>query len=352
MYPSKIYHLIIYLFVFGVIVSCSKNTSGPDFEEGLFSKEKPTGVQINKLTDFENTLHIGSNNGILRLKGDNLKLLGLSSDTSKVVDIIGWSASEIMTAIQYDEYHSNNIVIFKTNNGGESWQNVNFIGENISNYITHLELSKTNPDIIFGLGGLPVAKSNDRGKTWKTVYRNWQTNAFGKFIEINPNNDQIIWAGGANNIFRPQVVKTTDGGITWESLSVPGPEATASDICFHPSVINSILVGFYSDVTTGNVIRKSNDGGKNWNTVLDGIGIRTFTHSARNPEIVYGSGLNDKGTLFFTASNDFGDTWQRVEWADSPAGIQVNDMVSVMENGHEVLYLGTNMGLYSYTFEE
>jgi hypothetical protein len=32
------------------------------------------------------------------------------------------------------------------------------------------------------------------------------------------------------------------------------------------------------------------------------------------------------------------------------APIKVNDMISVMQNCHEVLYFGTNKGIYSYTF--
>jgi hypothetical protein len=55
--------------------------------------------------------------------------------------------------------------------------------------------------------------------------------------------------------------------------------------------------------------------------------------------------------LFFLATNNFGDTWQTIEHPESPANIYVNDMVSVTEDGQEVIYLGTNKGLYSFTVQ-
>ncbi|MDZ7704111.1 MAG: hypothetical protein U5L04_06465 [Trueperaceae bacterium] len=51
-------------------------------------------------------------------------------------------------------------------------------------------------------------------------------------------------------------------------------------------------------------------------------------------------------------SSDFGESWQTVEYEDGPTGIRVNDMVSLEVNGREVLYFGTNQGVYSYWFED
>lgn len=102
----------------------------------------------------------------------------------------------------------------------------------------------------------------------------------------------------------------------------------------------------------GGGIRKSTNNGETWSTVFDEAGILTLAHSTRNPETVYASGINSQGRLFFNASGDFGDTWQTVEFEDSPDQIHVNDMVSLNEDGAEVLYFATNKGVYSYTFEE
>lgn len=63
-----------------------------------------------------------------------------------------------------------------------------------------------------------------------------------------------------------------------------------------------------------------------------------MTHSPRNLLIIYASGSNTTGKLFVLVSADFGDTWQTIEMEDGPTGIR------------EVLYFGTNNGVYSYTF--
>lgn len=41
-----------------------------------------------------------------------------------------------------------------------------------------------------------------------------------------------------------------------------------------------------------------------------------------------------------------------IEWENSPAGVEVNDMATVMVDGREVLYLGTNNGVFTYRFEK
>lgn len=112
-----------------------------------------------------------------------------------------------------------------------------------------------------------------------------------------------------------------------------------------------LLIGLSGSFMEANVIRKSTDSGETWDTVLEGNGIYTFTQSALDPEIVYASGRNQEGHLFFLASNNFGDTWQTLEHPESPSNIYVNDMVSIMEDNQEVIYLGTNKGLYSFTVD-
>jgi len=97
---------------------------------------------------------------------------------------------------------------------------------------------------------------------------------------------------------------------------------------------------------------KTTDGGDSWETVFSGASIRSLVHSARDGRIVYGSGQNAQGTLFFAATPDFGNTWEIIEMQNSPAGIRVNDIAAVEKEGREVLYLGTNKGLFSFTFRE
>src|SRR5699024_4684956 len=157
---------------------------------------------------------------------------------------------------------------------------------------------------------------------------------------------------GSDAIFLPSLGKLDDCGNTWESITaLENVEATVYDVAVHPVDANIILVGFSGGVRPANIVRKSIDGGNTWQTVLKDIGVRTFAHSARNPQIIYVSGRSATSTLFFAVSRDFGDSWERIKLKDETTGIWVNDMISVIQNGHEVLYFGTNKGVFSYTIE-
>ncbi|MBN2730820.1 MAG: hypothetical protein JXR26_00190 [Balneolaceae bacterium] len=98
-----------------------------------------------------------------------------------------------------------------------------------------------------------------------------------------------------------------------------------------------------------NVVRKSTDG---WQTVLEGYSIRTLAHNARGQGRDYASGINEARTPFFAASTNFSDDWEIVEMENAAEALFINDMISVMEDGTEVLYFGTMKEVYKYTFEE
>jgi len=327
---------------------------------GTWSEVAIPNQRVNKLKPSDTFLYAGTDEGVFKLdvsgKRTKWENIGLGTDSTTVVDIIAWSEQEIMVARQYEKYNAHGKVLLKTNDGGKNWTKFGngFEGEGINKFVTHIALSSDKPDRIFAMGGLPIARSTDRGQSWKAVYKTWKLAAFGQFLKIDRKHQNIIWAGGSTNLFTTRLVKSTDGGDTWQSLSLSPygngtVNGTVYDLIINASNSDHVIAG----LNIG--LHESNDGGQTWSTIFTEAEIYSFTHSARDPQVIYASGLNENtgstGTLFFAASQDFGDTWQTVTMPDSPAGIYVNDMVSVMQDGHEVLYLGTSKGVYSYTFK-
>lgn len=198
-----------------------------------------------------------------------------------------------------------------------------------------------------------VARSTNGGNSWKVVLGQWNSwGGLGTFIKMDPYYKGTVWAGGVNALSQPILLKSTDYGETWKGFNAIDVEAVCRDVITAPNNKKIILAGFSGAKIKSNQIRKSTDGGKTWYTVLDSIYTLTLAHSARNPEIVYASGIKPKPSkLFFSVSPDFGDTWKLIIWKNGPVR-KINDMVTIMQNGREVLYLGTNKGVYSYTFKE
>src|SRR5436305_650250 len=95
------------------------------------------------------------------------------------------------------------------------------------------------------------------------------------------------------------VWKSTDGGMTWNSLFDEQPVASIGSIAVAPSDPNVIYVGsgeanIRGNVAAGNGIYRSSDAGKTWKHVWKSVGqIGTMTVHPTNPDIAYAAVLGN-----------------------------------------------------------
>lgn len=351
-----------YLTLFFALVSCSTNststsTSSELNTDGTFSQAGLDGININSFNQFKDSLYVSTGKGLYKLvpkkNGDSWIPLGLQQEN--IVDIVFLPNGKLLAAVRLAVVNKGEPTLFLSVDSAQSWQpwTNNYGGEtgeytNVASLATLIKPS----DTLFAHGGpLAIARSLNGGENWDLVNGTWDS--FGgapQFVYVDPNHIETLWAGGGNPLEQAYLLRSTNNGASWTQLTTPGC-IISFDIVVHPDYMKTIIIGC-SGLSSQNSIRKSNNGGENWEIVLENIDARNLTHSTRNPEVVYASGRTPSGTLFFAASADFGDTWEMVEMKNGPAGIRVNDTVSVMVEGNEVLYLGTNQGVYSYTFEE
>jgi photosystem II stability/assembly factor-like uncharacterized protein len=153
--------------------------------------------------------------------------------------------------------------------------------------------------------GMKLIRSTDGGKHWTDA---GAVPSYGFFHFVS---DTEAFSGNA---------RTTDGGKTWRKL--PAPAALIGEAYFHDRN-NGWVVTKGSD---GFSIRKTNDGGKTWPTVLsrktDGSPTHAVIRSAGVKdawvEVIGGSGMTQTSySLFHTV--DGGRNWQPV-LANSGAG--------------------------------
>ncbi len=143
-------------------------------------------------------------------------------------------------------------------------------------------------------------------------------------VQGEPN---VFYFGGASG----GVWKTTDAGATWTPLFDKQPIASIGAIAVAPSDHNVIYAGsgeacIRGNISYGNGVYKSVDGGKNWNNV----GLRDTRHIGavivhpRNANIVFVAALghaygpNEERGVF--RSTDGGATWQKVLYKDNKTG--------------------------------
>ncbi|MFN7946285.1 MAG: glycoside hydrolase [Blastocatellia bacterium] len=147
-----------------------------------------------------------------------------------------------------------------------------------------------------------------------------------------PNQPNVFFIGVNNG----GVWKTTDAGRTWQPIFDDQPTGSIGDLAVAPSNPNIIYVGsgeglpLRPDLSVGDGIYKSTDGGKTWRHVglRDGQQIGSVIVDPKNPNRVFVAvcghpfGPNQERGVF--RSLDGGETWQKVLYKDENTGaIQV-----------------------------
>lgn len=305
-------------------------------------------VSIRRIKKNNNRLYLATDTtGVLAYDIDSASRvwfsLGLNDAT--VRDVVIWNSSEILASAFHPD---SSIYIYKTTNGGKSWKPFqNGFGGEKNLEPTAFHLAPKNPDVIIAAQSAAIIRSKNRGQSWEPIHLDWDYCCGGNFITLLDEDPSNIWAGGSNAGFGPSLVYSNDNGRSWNNLTViERVETGVYDLIAYPSKPKILLAGL-----GGGGFRSTNHG-KAWKQTLETASVLALAQSPRHERRVYASGANATGSLFFAASGNFGKSWETVSWDGGPADLWINDMVVVTEDGKEVLYFGTNKGLYSYTFAE
>lgn len=348
--------LTIYcLAIFSSVVAMSCGTDALQIS-GEWHFEGLNGAVINKIVPSSDIggLLLATDNGVFIYEEGQITSAGLQGE--EVYDIVVMNDDEFLAGIRVFELDVGEPTLFKTTDRGGSWKTFmgNYGGEDGKfTRVAALAAHPDNPQYLFARGMLNVSRSMDGGHTWESLYHDWDW--FGSnasLLKIDPENPDIIWAGGANTVSNPNIIKSVDGGATWVNLwrelqiFESRFESTAYSIAIRPGRSSHLLLGL------GVGVFRSTDLGESWESVFDEAAVLTMENSPRSSRTVYAGGINHNKTLFFLVTSDFGTTWKTIEMESSPGDIQVNDLDVMEQNGREVLYMGTNKGLYSFRFEE
>lgn len=140
------------------------------------------------------------------------------------------------------------------------------------------------------------------------------------------NDPRTYYAGGLGGLF-----KSSDGGVTWESVFNHQPVSSIGAVAVAPSDSNIVYVGtgepnLRNDVAFGNGLWKSSDAGKTWQHI--GLGaagaVSRIAVDASDPNRVYAAVLGDvykaSDVRGIYRTTDGGKTWQRVLYTDDRTG--------------------------------
>jgi photosystem II stability/assembly factor-like uncharacterized protein len=236
----------------------------------------------------------------------NWKLLNPkpTTNTGKDIDFVSSNIGYIITSNE----------ILETSNAGNSWQKK----QNISSGNDMSFFNGTG--YIVGNYGY-VLKSTNNGTSW-TQISTGLNNSFNTVNIIDENN--IILSGSTN------IVKSSDGGVTWESLNIPNVKVNKTFF------VNS-LIG-HAACNNGTML-KTVDGGLNWYVTqsTNNVPSNFFTVYFVNENV----GFSTREHTEIYRTTDGGETWSEVSGINKA----VYDFHFINEN------IGFLAGEYGVTFK-
>ncbi|MBZ5704157.1 MAG: glycoside hydrolase [Acidobacteriia bacterium] len=142
-----------------------------------------------------------------------------------------------------------------------------------------------------------VWKSTDYGRTWAPIFDDQPTGSIGA-LAIAPSNPDIIYVGSGEGLRRPDlstgdgIYKSTDGGHTWQHLGLRDGQQIGA-ILIDPHDPNRLLVAVVGHPYGPNAERgvfRSLDGGGTWQKVLykdEDTGAIDLAFDPTNAQTVY-----------------------------------------------------------------
>ena len=142
-----------------------------------------------------------------------------------------------------------------------------------------------------------VWKTTDYGRTWNPVFDDQPTGSVGA-LAIAPSNPEIIYVGSGEGLRRPDlstgdgIYKSSDGGRSWQHLGLRDGQQIAA-IVVDPHDPNRVLVAVLGHPYGPNAERgvfRSTDGGLTWQKVLykdENTGAIDLAFDPSNSQIIY-----------------------------------------------------------------
>ncbi len=190
---------------------------------------------------------------------------------------------------------------------------------------------KNSNELWAGTASGGVWKSTNKGETWKSLDFTSFLSLGVSDMAISPTDPKIVYVAPGDiesaytkSFYTIGLIKTTDGGNTWE---LTGFDATLDQgrqigtVLVHPEDPDIVIIG------TNSGIEKSTDGGKTWDKKLASGYFTDMEFMPENPDVVYGSTISYSGNATIYMSKDGGDSWENS--ITVPGGLRIALAVSI-----------------------
>lgn len=221
--------------------------------------------------------------------------------------------------------------LLKTENEGENWMRfANFPREKVYG----VAFDPLAGNIIYASGVIKkrgkIFKSINGGETWEEIYTSAAEGPLVISLTVDSRNSQVVYATTSDN----QIIKTSDGGKTWSNtFTASGP---AIELAIDSRDSNLV----YFLVSSGGVFR-SRDAGHIFEDITKNIfsagngakNIHVLMTDHENGNWLYAAGGNG-----IARSKNAGDTWERLDTLSRPESFPVKAFDVHPFNSNEMVY--------------
>ncbi len=154
------------------------------------------------------------------------------------------------------------------------------------------------PNVFFvGVNNGGVWKTTDAGRVWTPIFDGQATQSIGA-IALAPSDPNVLYVGSGEGLQRPDlsvgdgIYRSTDGGKTWRHLGLRDGQQISA-LAVHPRDPRRVFAAVLGHPYGPNVERglfRSKDGGETWEKVLyrdEDTGAVAVVLDPKNPEVVY-----------------------------------------------------------------
>lgn len=175
-------------------------------------------------------------------------------------------------------------------------------------------------------------KTNNHGVTFKPIFDSYSSYSIG-CVTIDPNNTKVIWVGtGENNNqrsvpFGDGLYKSENGGKSFKKVGLEDSEHIGM-VAVHPNNSDVVFVAAYGPLWSAGGERgiyKTEDGGENWDLVLEvseNTGFNEVHFDPSNPNILYATAHQRRRHVWtyvsggkesdIYKSTDGGNNWEKL----------------------------------------
>jgi len=155
------------------------------------------------------------------------------------------------------------------------------------------------PNVFYiGVNNGGVWKTTDYGHTWKPIFDDQPTGSIGA-LAIAPSQPDTIYVGSGEGLQRPDlstgdgIYKSTDGGKTWRHLGLRNAQQIGAILVDprDPKLVYVAALGHPYGANEERGVFRSKDGGETWQKILykdENTGAIALEFDPKNSKVIYG----------------------------------------------------------------